>query len=94
MGHLTLIELLEQSAAEHGPQPGLISSGGPQLTHQELQAAIEKTAAQLRRIGVKPGNLVSLAFPNTLEVIMLIITLERKNHQTYGIGLIRLQILL
>jgi len=68
MGHLTLIDLLEKSAAEHGPLPGLISAGGPQLTHKELQAAIEKTASQLRRIGVKPGNLVSLAFPNTLEV--------------------------
>lgn len=70
MGHLTLIELLQNSAAQHGPQPALISAGGPQLTHQELQAAVEKTASQLRRIGVKPGNLVSLAFPNTLEVIL------------------------
>lgn len=68
MGLLTLIALLENSAAEHGPLPALISSGGPQLTHEELHEAIEKTAAQLRRIGVKPGNLVSLAFPNTLEV--------------------------
>lgn len=68
MGRITLIELLDNSAAEYGQQPGLISSGGAQLTHKELQVAIEKTATQLRRIGVKPGNLVSLAFPNTLEV--------------------------
>jgi non-ribosomal peptide synthetase component E (peptide arylation enzyme) len=68
MGRLTLIELLDTSAAEYGELPALIASGGPQLTHKELQVAIEKTAAQLRRIGVKPGNLVSLAFPNTFEV--------------------------
>ena len=68
MGRVTLIELLDNSAAEFGPKPALISSHGPQLTHKELQVAIDKTAIQLRRIGVKPGNLVSLAFPNTLEV--------------------------
>lgn len=68
MGRVTLIELLDNSAAEHGEQPGLITSGSLQLTHKELQDAIDKTAIQLRRIGVKPGNLVSLAFPNTLEV--------------------------
>lgn len=77
MGRLTLIELLEHSAAEHGPQPALISSGGPQLTHQELQAAIENTASQLRRIGVKPGQLVSLAFPNTLEFVVVFIAVTR-----------------
>jgi non-ribosomal peptide synthetase component E (peptide arylation enzyme) len=69
MGRVTLIELLEHSAAEHGPQPALTSSGGRQLTHQELQAAIDNTASQFRRIGVKPGHLVSLAFPNTLELV-------------------------
>ena len=68
MGRITLIELLDNSAAEHGDHSGLISSRGTQLRHKELQVAIEKTATQLRRIGAKQGNLVSLAFPNTLEV--------------------------
>lgn len=68
MGHLTLNGLLEKSASEFGLQQALVVSGGPQFTHKELQVAIDNAAAQLRRIGVKPGNLVSLAFPNTLEV--------------------------
>jgi acyl-CoA synthetase (AMP-forming)/AMP-acid ligase II len=77
MGRVTLIELLDNSAAEHGEQPGLITSGSLQLTHKELQDAIDKTAIQLRRIGVKPGNLVSLAFPNTLEFVVTFIAITR-----------------
>jgi non-ribosomal peptide synthetase component E (peptide arylation enzyme) len=68
MAALTLTALLDHAAEQHGENLALIASGGPHLTHRELHGAIEKAAAQLRRAGVKPGDLVSLAFPNTLEV--------------------------
>lgn len=41
-----MIELLHNSAAKYGQQRGLISSGDAQLTHKELQVAIEITATQ------------------------------------------------
>lgn len=34
------------------------------------QVAVERLGQELRRTGVKPGDLVSLAFPNTLEVFV------------------------
>jgi non-ribosomal peptide synthetase component E (peptide arylation enzyme) len=68
MAALTLTALLDHATEQHGENLALIASGGPHLTHRELHGAIEKAAAQLRRAGVKPGDLVSLAFPNSLEV--------------------------
>lgn len=64
----TVHSLLSKAAEEHGDSPALIVPNVSSLSHSELHSAIEKTAVALRRAGVKPGDLVSLAFPNTLEV--------------------------
>ncbi|CAK9238286.1 unnamed protein product [Sphagnum jensenii] len=77
MAALTLTALLDHAAEQHGENLALIASGGPHLTHRELHGAIEKAAAQLRRAGVKPGDLVSLAFPNTLEFVVVFIAVTR-----------------
>ena len=65
---ISLTELLARSAQTHGDNPSLISSGGPKLTHAGLQAAVDAAAAQLIRAGVKPGDVVALTFPNSIEV--------------------------
>lgn len=55
--------------AKKGSALGLVvAGGGPKLTHAQLTEQIESVGAQLRDFGVKPGDLVTLAFPNTIEV--------------------------
>jgi hypothetical protein len=56
-------------ASNRGNDLGLVvAGGGPKLTHAQLIEQIEAVGAQLRSFGVKPGQLVTLAFPNTIEV--------------------------
>jgi non-ribosomal peptide synthetase component E (peptide arylation enzyme) len=56
-------------ASNRGNDLGLIvAGGGPKLTHAQLVEQIEVVGAQLRSFGVKPGQLVTLVFPNTIEV--------------------------
>ncbi|KAG6551985.1 hypothetical protein Mapa_006291 [Marchantia paleacea] len=73
----TVHSLLSKAADEHGDNPALIVPNVSSLTHSELHSAIEKTAVALRRAGVKPGDLVSLAFPNTLEFVVVFLATTR-----------------
>eukprot|EP00897_Mesotaenium_endlicherianum_P001322 jgi/Mesen1/1217/ME000129S00316 len=74
----TLTSLLKKAAEKHGDNSALIvAEGGPSVTHAQLQAAIDAAAAQIKRAGVKPGDLVSLAFPNTLEFVVLFLGVVR-----------------
>lgn len=68
MAVLTVHALLSKAASENGDGLALSVPGGAKLTHSELQEAIEKAAIGLKGAGVKAGDLVSLAFPNSLEV--------------------------
>ena len=56
--------LLRQTAREHGDRPA-IRFYGKSLTYRDLDAAVDRFAAGLRRIGVRPGDRVSLLLPNT-----------------------------
>ncbi|GJP53498.1 hypothetical protein CLOM_g12661 [Closterium sp. NIES-68] len=55
----------------------VVTQGGPTVTHAGLEAAVDAVAAQLRALGVKPGDLVSLAFPNSLEFVVLFLAVTR-----------------
>ncbi|CAI5494494.1 unnamed protein product [Closterium sp. Naga37s-1] len=55
----------------------VVTQGGPTVTHGALEAAVDAVAAQLRALGVRPGDLVSLAFPNSLEFVILFLAVTR-----------------
>ncbi|CAI5484894.1 unnamed protein product [Closterium sp. Yama58-4] len=55
----------------------VVTQGGPAVTHAALEAAVDAVAAQLRALGVRPGDLVSLAFPNSLEFVILFLAVTR-----------------
>ncbi|GAQ80212.1 hypothetical protein KFL_000490025 [Klebsormidium nitens] len=64
--------------AKKGSAPGLVvAGGGPKLTHAQLTEQIESVGAQLRSFGVKPGDLVTLAFPNTIEFVVAFLAVAR-----------------
>lgn len=61
--------LLRRTAKEHGARPAL-TFYGKTLTYQELDAAADRFAAGLERIGVRPGDRVSLVLPNTPHFVV------------------------
>ena len=62
-------ELLRRTAREHGDRPAL-TFYGKTTTYRELDAAADRFAAGLRRIGVRPGDRVSLVLPNTPHFVI------------------------
>ncbi|OGS49388.1 MAG: long-chain fatty acid--CoA ligase [Euryarchaeota archaeon RBG_16_68_13] len=61
---IPLHELLRRAAREHGSRPA-ISFYNTSMSFGELDDAADRFAAGLRRIGVQPGERVSLVLPNT-----------------------------
>ena len=61
--------LLRQTAKEHGDRPA-IRFYGKALTYRDLDAAADRFAAGLRRIGVRRGDRVALLLPNTPHYII------------------------
>lgn len=46
----------------------LVTKGGPSFTREQLEALIWKVADRLRELGVRPGDLVSIAETNTVNL--------------------------
>ncbi len=62
-------ELLRRTAREHGHRPA-VTFYGKTLTYHELDVAVDRFAAGLRSIGVRPGDHVSLLLPNTPHFVI------------------------
>src|SRR2546421_2265393 len=62
-------ELLRRAGREFGGRPA-ITFYGKSISYRDLDAAADRFAAGLRRIGVLPGDLVSLVLPNTPHFIV------------------------
>jgi len=62
-------ELLRRAGREFGDRPA-ITFYGKSTSYRDLDAAVDRFAAGLRRIGVLPGDLVSLVLPNTPHFIV------------------------
>lgn len=45
----------------------IVTGGGPTVTRQQLMAAVVDTALSLQRAGIKPGQVVSMAYANTVR---------------------------
>lgn len=72
MGVPTLTGLLKSVAAQFPDRRALSVSGNFDLSHSRLQDLIDSAASKLAGGGVKPGDVVALVFPNTVEVFNFI----------------------
>jgi len=68
VGMISLTSLLCKAAEEFPNQRAIAVSGKYALTHSQLQATVSACAARLRAAGVGHGDVVGLAFPNSIEV--------------------------
>lgn len=68
MENTTLTGLLKKAAAEFPNKRAISVSGKLDLTHAQLQQLIDYAASLLIATGIKPGDVVALTFPNTVEV--------------------------
>jgi len=66
---IALHELLRRSTREHGDRPAL-TFYGLTMTYRQLDEAADRFAAGLRKIGVRPGERVSLLLPNTPHFVV------------------------
>ncbi len=57
-------ELLHDAAKAHADRPA-VTFYGKSMSYRELDRAVDRFAAGLRKIGVRPGDRVSLVLPNT-----------------------------
>src|SRR2546428_1788279 len=62
-------ELVRRAGREFGDRPA-ITFYGKSTSYRDLDAAVDRFAGGLRRIGVVPGDLVSLVLPNTPHFIV------------------------
>lgn len=74
---LTLTGLLRR-AAERFPSRRAISVAGKfDLTHSRLHQLVEFAAGRLVSAGIKPGDVVALTFPNTVEFVVMFLAVIR-----------------
>lgn len=77
MENLTLTGLLKKTAAEFPNKRALSLSGKLDLTHAQLQELIDHAASLLIGLGIKPGDVVALTFPNTVEFVVMFLAVIR-----------------
>ncbi|KAE9464872.1 hypothetical protein C3L33_03220, partial [Rhododendron williamsianum] len=77
MASSTLTGLLKKVAGEFPSRRAISVSGRFDLTHARLQELIDQAASQLVASGVKPGDVVALTFPNTIEFVIMFLAVIR-----------------
>lgn len=65
---LTLTGLLKEAAEKFPDRRAILVPGKIDLTHAQLHDLVESAAAAIAAAGVRPGDVVALTFPNTVEV--------------------------
>ncbi len=65
-GHRTINDYLDEAAARHPGKPAIIDRLGP-LGYGDLRAQSLRVAAALLRLGIGPGDVISLQLPNWHE---------------------------
>src|SRR2546428_7696024 len=66
---ISVHELLRRAANEFGDRPA-ITFYGKSTSFRDLDVAVDRFAAGLRAIGVRPGDRVSLVLPNTPHFVV------------------------
>lgn len=74
----TLTALLKEAAAAFPARRAVAVPGRLELTHAALDALVDAAAARLAAdAGVLPGHVVALAFPNTVELVIMFLAVIR-----------------
>lgn len=68
MEGLTLTGVLRKAAGEFPSRRAISVPGRLDLSHERLHQLVDDAAARLAAAGVSPGDVIALAFPNTVEV--------------------------
>ncbi|MCD7457767.1 Ribonuclease ageritin [Datura stramonium] len=77
MESLTLTGFLKHVAEKFPSHRAISTSGKFDITHARLQELVERAASQLVSAGVKPGDVVALTFPNTIEFVIMFLAVIR-----------------
>jgi len=75
----TLTTLLNDVAGKFHSRRAISAAGMYDLTHSRLNELVEQAASQLVAAGVRPGDVVALTFPNTVEVLFLSLPMFTKS---------------
>lgn len=73
----TLTGLLKHVAGEFPSRRAVSVSGKFDVTHSKLVALIERAASGLVAAGIKPGDVVALTFPNSVEFVITFLAVIR-----------------
>jgi 2,3-dihydroxybenzoate-AMP ligase len=63
----TLGQQLREWAAEYGDRPAVVAGSGAMVTYAELDAAADRLALALRRLGIERGDRIVVHLPNIVE---------------------------
>ncbi|KAM3382035.1 oxalate-CoA ligase [Capsicum galapagoense] len=74
---LTLTGFLKHVAEKYPSHRAISVSGRFDITHARLQQLVERAASQIVATGVKPGDVVALTFPNTIEFVIMFLAVIR-----------------
>lgn len=73
----TLTGLLKHTADKFPDRRAISVSGKFDITHSRLNQLVEHAASSLVAAGVKPGDVVALTFPNTVEYLIMFLGVIR-----------------
>ncbi|KAL6651650.1 hypothetical protein ACP70R_010575 [Stipagrostis hirtigluma subsp. patula] len=74
----TLTALLRKAAAAFPSRRAVAAPGGLDLSHAALDALVDAAAARLAAAaGLRPGHVVALSFPNTVELVVMFLAVIR-----------------
>ena len=74
--HIPVERMLRQSA-EDQPDTAATSFYGAELTYRELDDLVDRFAAALRKLGVRPGDRVGLIIPNSPPYVIAFFGIQR-----------------
>ncbi|KAF5191046.1 Acetyl-coenzyme a synthetase [Thalictrum thalictroides] len=77
MENMTLTALLKEAAGKFPSRRALSVSGKFDLTHSKLQELIDQAAFHLVNAGVKPGDVIALTYPNSVEFVIMLLAVIR-----------------
>ncbi|XP_078427495.1 AMP-dependent synthetase and ligase family protein [Wolffia australiana] len=73
----TVTGLVKKAAREFPSRRAITVPGGLELSHERLDELVESAAAGLVSDGVRPGAVVALVFPNTVEFVVTFLAVVR-----------------
>ncbi|THU47896.1 hypothetical protein C4D60_Mb09t20500 [Musa balbisiana] len=77
MEGLTLTGVLRKAAGDFPSRRAISISGRLELSYARLHQLVDAAAARLADAGVLPGDVVALAFPNTVELVIVFLAVIR-----------------